>query len=150
MSTPESHIAALADVRAEIARTDTKAGLLLAFIGAVLAGGWSIAKDVPLNVATAIVGATGVVLLIAAACLLLGSVRPNLGGPHRVGFPLWATLTADEIETELADYRSTQYIAALSRTAVAKFTALTRAVDCVRIGGALLITAALITIGGAA
>ncbi|MEU4997039.1 Pycsar system effector family protein [Streptomyces sp. NPDC021622] len=150
MSAPENLTAALADVKAEMARTDNKAALLLAFVGAVLAGGWTVAKDAPLNVAAVVVGGTGVALLITAAGLLLGSVRPSLGGSHRVGFSLWATLTAEEIETELASDHSTQHIAALSRIAVAKFTDLKRAVDLVRIGGGLLITAALIVAGGAA
>ena len=150
MSIPANHIAALTDVKTEIARTDNKASLLLAFVGAVLAGGWSIAKDAPLNGAAILAGGIGVGLLITAAGLLLGSVRPNLGTGPRVGFPHWATLTAEEIKTELAGDRSAQHIEALSRIAVAKFTRLKRAIDLVRIGGALIILAALITVGGAA
>jgi hypothetical protein len=150
MSSPKSRADALADVKAEIARTDNKAALLLAFVGAVLAGGWTIAKDAPANTAAIVVGGTGTALLIAAAGLLLGSVRPNLGTGHRVGFPLWATLTAEEIDTELANDRSSQHIAALARIAVAKFASLKLAVDLTRTGGALLITAALIAAGGAA
>ncbi|CAM5458864.1 hypothetical protein SALBM135S_03844 [Streptomyces alboniger] len=150
MTTSENLTAALADVKAEIARTDTKAALLLAFVGAVFAGGWTIAKDAPLNPAAVAVAGLGTGLIISAAGLLLGSVRPNLGGSRRRGFPLWATLTAEQLDAELSDYRSTQYIAELSRIAVAKFTRLERAVDLTRIGGLLLITAGLISIGGAA
>ncbi|MFI7315991.1 Pycsar system effector family protein [Streptomyces venezuelae] len=150
MSTSENLTAALTEVKAEIARTDNKAALLLAFIGAVFAGGWTIAKDLPRNPVAVVVAGQGTGLLIAAAGLLLGSVRPNLGGPHRRGFPLWATLTVEQLAAELTDYRSVQYIADLARIAVAKFTRLERAVDLTRLGGALLIAAALIALGGAA
>lgn len=86
-------------------------------------------------------------LLIAAAGLLLRSVRPNLNGRH--GFVLWATLTAEEIPTTLSGDLSVA-VAGLSRLAMAKFTSLRRAVDLTCSGGALLVLAALLTLGGAA
>ncbi|MFF8677226.1 Pycsar system effector family protein [Streptomyces sp. NPDC015237] len=139
--------AAHAEVKAEIARTDTKTALLLAFVGALLAGTWTVARDLPLTVPALITGGLGLALLIGAAGLLLRSVRPNLGGRH--GFPLWATLTADEIGAAVAGDLAAD-IAGLSRIAVAKFTCLRRAVDLTMTGGALLILAALLTAGGAA
>lgn len=139
--------AAHAEVKAEIARTDTKTGLLLAFVGALLAGVWSVAKDAPLTAPTYVVGGLGMGLLIAAAGLLLRSVRPNLGGRH--GFPLWATLGADQIAATVSRDLATD-IAGLSRLAVVKFTGLRRAVDLICAGGALLVLAALLTTGGAA
>lgn len=99
--------AAHAEVKAEIARTDNKTGLLLR------------------------------------------AVRPNMSGAAVAGFPLWATLTAEEIRTRLADDQRGQDIANLSRIARAKFRRLQRAVDLVQAAGALLILAALIGIGGA-
>jgi hypothetical protein len=87
-------------------------------------------------------------LLVAAAGLLLRSTRPNLSGRH--GFPLWATLTAEEITTTVHSGDLAADIAGLSRLAVAKFTCLRRAVDLTCAGGALLILAALLTAGGAA
>ncbi|MFI6280484.1 Pycsar system effector family protein [Streptomyces sp. NPDC050988] len=148
MSTPDTLLAAAhAEVKAEITRTDTKTGLLLAFVGAVLAGSWTVAKDMPLPLPACIAGGLGMGLLVAAAGLLLRSVRPNLRGRH--GFPLWATLTAEQITAALATDRAAD-IAGLSRIAVAKFTGLKRAVDLTCAGGALLIIAALITAGGAA
>ncbi|WP_030780316.1 Pycsar system effector family protein [Streptomyces sp. NRRL S-920] len=147
MSAIESNLAAAhAEVKAEIARTDTKTSLLLAFIGALLAGTWTVAKDTPLPLPAYVVGGLGTALLIAAAGLLLSSVRPNLSGRH--GFPLWATLSAEEITAHLSEDRRAQDIAGLARIAVAKFTALKRAVDLTRAGGALLIVAALIAVGG--
>ncbi|MFE2192075.1 Pycsar system effector family protein [Streptomyces olivaceus] len=148
MSTSErSLMAAHAEVKAEITRTDTKTGLLLAFVGAVLAGAWTVARDLPMNLHAYVVGGLGMAVLVAAAGLLLRSVRPNLGGRH--GFPLWATLTAEEITAALSQDLSAD-IAGLSRIAVAKFTGLKRAVDLTCAGGALLILAVLLAVGGAA
>ncbi|MFD1670469.1 integral membrane plasmid transfer protein, partial [Streptomyces calvus] len=91
-ATERNLIAAHAEVKAEITRTDSKTALLLAFVGAVLAGAWTVARDLPLNWPAVVVGGAGMALLVAAAGLLLRSVRPNVSGRH--GFPLWATLTA--------------------------------------------------------
>jgi hypothetical protein len=139
--------AAHAEVKAEIARTDNKTALLLAFVGAVLAGAWTIAKDAPLSLPARVVGGLGMALLIAAAGLLLRCVRPNLRGRH--GFPLWATLTPREVPAAVGGDLAAD-IAGLSRLAVAKFTNLRRAVDLTCAGGALLVLAALLAIGGAA
>ncbi|MCW1094569.1 DUF5706 domain-containing protein [Streptomyces sp. RS2] len=146
-ATDRNLIAAHVEVKAEITRTDTKTALLLAFVGAVLAGAWTVARDLPLTVPVAVVGSLGLALLVGAAGLLLRSVRPNLSGRH--GFPLWATLTAEEIGAAVARDLAAD-IAGLSRLAVAKFTCLRRAVDLTLTGGALLILAALLTAGGAA
>jgi hypothetical protein len=145
-ATEKNLSAAHAEVKAEIARTDAKTALLLAFVGAVLAGAWTVARDLPLNTAACLTGGTGLVLLVGAAGLLLRSVRPNLSGRH--GFPLWATLTAEEI-TATVQRDMAADIAGLSRLAVTKFTSLRRAVDLIAAGGLLLILAALITAGGA-
>lgn len=139
-ATEQSLTAAHAEVKAEIARVDTKTGLLLAFDGAALAATWTVARDLPLNTPAYVAGGLGTTLLLAAAALLLASVRPALG---RHGFPLWATLTADEIRTTVGVHLAAD-IAGLSRMAVAKFTALRRAVDLIRTGGTLLVLAALL------
>ncbi|MCX5247840.1 DUF5706 domain-containing protein [Streptomyces sp. NBC_00201] len=139
--------AAHAEVKAEIARTDTKTGLLLAFVGAVLAGAWTVARDLPLNSPAYMAGGLGLVLLVAAAGLLLRSVRPNLRGRH--GFPLWATLTPEEIPAVVSGDLAAD-VAGLSRLAVAKFTCLRRAIDLTFAGGVLLILAALLALGGVA
>ncbi|MCQ9134309.1 Pycsar system effector family protein [Streptomyces hilarionis] len=148
MSTSPKLTAAHAEVKAEIARTDAKTALLLAFVGAVLAGAWTIARDLPLNVPAAVAGGVGMALLVGAAGLLLRSVRPNLRGRH--GFPLWATLTAEEITATVDGGDLAADVAGLSRLAVAKFTSLRRAVDLTCAGGALLVAALLLTLAGAA
>ena len=80
--------------------------------------------------------------------LLLRSVRPNIKGRH--GFPLWATLTPEQITDTAASRDLAADIAGLSRLAVAKFTSLRRAVDMTCAGGALLIVAVVFALGGAA
>ncbi|MEW1724387.1 Pycsar system effector family protein [Streptomyces sp. NPDC093109] len=138
--------AAHAEVKAEIAKTDNKTGLLLAFIGALLAGVWTVAKDVHLPAAAIAVGGAGVALLVTAAGVLLRAVRPNLRGNH--GFPMWATVHPEVLPDTLSqDLAAT--VVGLSRLAVAKFTRLRRAVDLTCVAGVLLIVAALIAVGGA-
>ncbi|ADI09740.1 putative mobile element trasfer protein [Streptomyces bingchenggensis BCW-1] len=150
MSTIEQNLtAAHAEVKAEIARTDSKTSLLLAFIGALLAGVWTVANDAHLPAPAYAVGGTGVALLVTAAALLLRAVRPNLGGARPMGFPLWATLSAEQIRATLAEDRREQDIANLSRIAVAKFANLRRAVDLTCVAGVLLLVAAGIAAGGA-
>ena len=149
MSTTEQNLTVQhAEVKAEIARTDTKTGLLLAFVGAVGAGAWTIARDLPLTLPAYVVGELGLAFLIVAAGLLLRSVRPNLNGGH--GFPLWATLTPQQIAAAAEAPDLAADIAGLSRIAVAKFTCLRRAIDLTCAGGLLLILAVLIALGGAA
>ncbi|ATL83255.1 integral membrane plasmid transfer protein [Streptomyces malaysiensis subsp. malaysiensis] len=145
---PQNLTAAHAEVKAEISRTDNKTGLLLAFVGAVLAGAWTVGRDLPMSLPASIAGGLGVALLVAAAGLLLRSVRPNLRGRH--GFPLWATLTADEIATTVSGQNLAADVAGLSRLAVAKFTCLRRAVDLTFAAGALLVLAVVFALGGAA
>ncbi|MGW5178702.1 Pycsar system effector family protein [Streptomyces sp. NPDC004082] len=140
--------AAHSEVKAEIARTDAKTTLLLAFVGAMLAGAWTVARDLPLNVPAYVAGGLGMALLIGAAGLLLRSVRPNLGGRH--GFPLWATLNPEQITDTAASRDLAADIAGLARLAVAKFTCLRRAVDLTCVGGALLILSVVFALGGAA
>ena len=145
-TTGQNLSAAHAEVKAEIARTDNKTALLLAFVGAVLAGAWTIASSLPLTPPAVVVGALGMGLLVGAAGLLLRSTRPNLSGRH--GFPLWATLTPEQIADAVSGDLAAD-IAGLSRLAVAKYTGLRRAVDLTLTGGALLVLALLVAVGGA-
>ncbi len=148
MSGTDARLAAAhAEVKAEIFRTDNKTGLLLAFVGALLAGVWTVATAIPMNAAAWIVGGAGVALLVAAAGVLLSAVRPNLNGRH--GFPRWSQLDADSLTAELADYDAAADIANLSRIAMRKFRSLQRAIDLTRAGALLLIVAAVVAAGGA-
>ncbi|MGX1760042.1 Pycsar system effector family protein [Streptomyces lydicus] len=136
--------AAHAEVKAELARTDTKAGLLLAFTGAMLAGAWTVATSVHLPPAAIAFGAAGVAVLLAAATYLLRTVRPNLGGTRPQGFPKWATLDPEEIREALSQDDRPAHIAVLSRIAVAKFGRLRCAIDLTCVAGVLLTVAAVL------
>ncbi|MGA5363954.1 Pycsar system effector family protein [Streptomyces purpurascens] len=141
---------ACADVEAKITRTDSKASLLLAFDGAVLAGLASVAdKDLPLPAQVA--GGLAVLTLAAAAVLLLLVVRPNLGGKGRVvreGFPRWAQLSEDELITVLRTDTRAIRVRSLSVIAVDKFERLTRAVNTILAALALLLAAAVLAVAG--
>jgi hypothetical protein len=121
--------AACATVASEIARTDGKASLLLAFTGAVLAGLTTL-TDHDLPTPTKALGALAVAALGTAAVLLILVVRPRLGGHDRASFPYWARLDATEIRACMNGDTRADRIRVLSTIAVAKFTQLRRAVDC--------------------
>ncbi|MFJ1601539.1 Pycsar system effector family protein [Streptomyces sp. NPDC088261] len=132
---------ACASVTGEIARTDSKASLLLAFNGAVLAGLASVAdKDLP--AATKVIGALAVLALGVAAVLLLLVVRPRLRGDDRASFPYWATLDDDGIRSCMEGDTRAARIRVLSTLAVRKFLHLRRAVDLSLTALALLALAA--------
>ncbi|MFH9298843.1 Pycsar system effector family protein [Streptomyces sp. NPDC017520] len=119
---------ACASVANEIARTDSKASLLLAFNGAVLAGLASVAdKDLP--TVPKVIGALAVLALGTAAVLLLLVVRPRLRADDRASFPHWAQLDEDGIRSCMeGDTRATR-VRVLSTLAVRKYLHLRRAVD---------------------
>lgn len=133
--------AACASVASEIARTDSKASLLLAFNGAVLAGLASIAdKDLPS--APKAIGALAALALGVAAVLLLLVVRPRLRVDDRASFTHWAQLDEEGIRSCMeSDTRATR-IRVLSTLAVRKYLHLRRAVDLSLAALALLALAA--------
>ncbi|MFJ4633897.1 Pycsar system effector family protein [Streptomyces sp. NPDC088847] len=145
-SAPESVIeknldSACVAVSGEIARTDGKASLLLAFDGAVLAGLASVTgRRLPLF--TTACGILAVLALAAAAALLLLVVRPRLGGDDHASFPYWAGLTTSGIYESLTRDTRAARIGVLSVIAVRKYTLLRRAVDLSLAALALLIVAA--------
>ncbi|MEV2255893.1 Pycsar system effector family protein [Streptomyces sp. NPDC050147] len=137
--------AACHDVEAKISRTDSKASLLLAFDGAVLAGLASLAdKKLPLPAQLA--GGGAALVLAAAAVLLLLVVRPNLGGKGRTvreGFPHWAQLSDEALLAAIGEDTRIARVRSLSLIAVAKFEHLARAVDTILAALALLVLAAI-------
>ncbi|MFB7761475.1 Pycsar system effector family protein [Streptomyces xiamenensis] len=140
---------ALSEVQSQIARTDTKAGLLMAVVTGSLAAIGAAGSAVTLPLVGAIAAGTGAAALVVAAVMLLSVIRPRLGGNDRASFPYWAGLTGEQVRESLTTDRRHHAIAVLSRIAVAKHRALQRAVDAIRTGGALLVIAALTLIGGA-
>jgi hypothetical protein len=144
---PDSHVdtnldAACAAVGSEIARTDGKSSLLLAFTGAVLAGLTSLANN-QLPGVTRVFGTAGALALAVAAVLLLLVVRPRLGGDDRASFPYWAHLDEDGIRTCMDGDTRAARIQVLSVIALRKFTHLRRAVDLILTALALLLVAAI-------
>ena len=133
--------AACTAVTAEVARTDGKASLLLAFDGAVLAG-LATGADTKLPAVTKTVGAVAVLALVAAAALLLFVVRPQLGGADRASFPYWADMDDDTIRASMCGDARPARIRVLSGIAVRKYTRLRRAVDLTLAALALLLVAA--------
>ncbi|CAL9675096.1 hypothetical protein SUDANB176_07710 (plasmid) [Streptomyces sp. enrichment culture] len=134
--------AACAAVAGEIARTDSKASLLLAFTGAALAGLTSVAdRDLP--PLTKVFGSMAVLAFGAAAVLLLLVVRPRLSGADRASFPYWARLDEEEIRTCMGGDTRAARIRVLSVLAVRKYRHLRRAVDLSLAALALLVPAAV-------
>jgi hypothetical protein len=138
------------EVKAEIARTDTKASLLLAFNGVALAGVWSLASQPWVPVAARVAAGAAVGLLVASVVLLLLVVKPRLSPTaHKVGFPHWAELTAAELTAELATDRTAEHVVALSRIVTAKMHGLGTSVCLTLATGAPLTVGVLTTAGGA-
>ncbi|OEU95478.1 Pycsar system effector family protein [Streptomyces oceani] len=148
-SLDSSLTAAHADVKAEIARTDTKASLLFAFTGAVLAGLGTVAASVRVPLAAMVPGVAGLTVLVAACTVLLSVIRPRLT-PCEGTFPHWASLDAAGVRADLGTDRRADAVTVLARIAVAKHKGVARAVDLTRIAGGLFAVAAAITVVGSA
>lgn len=131
---------ACAAVAGELARTDSKASLLLAFNGAALAGLAS-AADKNLTAAAQVFGAAAVLALAASAVLLLLVVRPRLRGDDRASFPYWACLDEDQIRACMDGDTRAARIKILSLLATRKFTYLRHAVDLALVALGLLAAA---------
>ncbi|MFF7566606.1 Pycsar system effector family protein [Streptomyces pseudovenezuelae] len=128
-------------VATEVARTDGKASMLLAFNGAVLAGLASIADTGLPSVAKAF-GAAAVLALAAAAVLLLLVVRPRLGGTDQASFPYWARLDEAAIHASMRGDSRPARIRVLSAIAMRKYSLLRHAIDLSLAALALLVVAA--------
>ncbi|MFP8945219.1 Pycsar system effector family protein [Streptomyces fenghuangensis] len=129
----------------QLARCDTKASLLLALTGALLAGTLSAAPDLHPPTAARIAGALALAALATATVLLLCAVRPHTGGTDRASWPHWAHLTPTQIRHQLADDRRPHQIRVLSALAARKYTRIRWAVDCILTGLAHLAAAATLT-----
>ncbi|MEV5204405.1 Pycsar system effector family protein [Streptomyces sp. NPDC053720] len=133
--------AACNDTITEIARTDTKASLLLAFTGAVLAGIASL-TDKELPPPTRVLGTLAVLALGTAAVLLLLVVMPRLSGNDRASFPYWAQLDDDEIRACMEEDTRAARIRVLSGFVVRKCGYLRHAVRLILAALALIALAA--------
>jgi len=133
---------AVRDTDAKITRTDSKASLLLAFDGVVLAAVVG-AYDAQLPFAARAFGAAAALALGAAAVLLLLVVRPRLSGNDRSSFPHWARLKDDrEILASLTVDARVARLRVLSQIALGKYVQLRWAIDLILGSLALLAAAA--------
>lgn len=129
--------AAHADMQQVIARTDSKASLLLAFDGVLAAGAWTAGRELQ---PTVWLTSPAAILLAASIAVLLGTVRPRLGdGRH--GFPLWATLTAETLPDAMTADGDAGEVVQLSRIAVRKMRLFRVAVDLTLAAGGLMAVA---------
>ncbi|MGW7350980.1 Pycsar system effector family protein [Streptomyces sp. NPDC054784] len=137
------------DVKAEIARTDTKASLLLAFNLGALTGVWTLGTQPWVPAGARVVGGLAVAALLASIGLLLWVVRPRVpSGTAGAGFPHWATLTPDELTAHLAVDRTAAHTVLLAGIAMAKMRGVAAAVNWTLVAAAPLFVAALIATRG--
>ncbi|MFI6055732.1 Pycsar system effector family protein [Streptomyces violascens] len=138
---PDPTATELQVVRGEIARTDTKASILLAALAIViapLADKVGALLDKPWPVAG--LGAVGALLAAVAAWLLLDVVLPRLHGHNNANFLHYARCTPEELAAILgrtADQHSE--LKALSEIAVSKYTRLGLAGLLLKLAGLLLV-----------
>jgi len=133
---------AVAMLRTELGRADSKAGLLLALTGAGLAGVGSAAPQLDLPGSAMAVGALGLCSFVASTVLLLLAVRPTLNG---AGWPGWGQLTDAELRAQLAHGHHSAEVQVLAAAARLKFRRIQYAVDCALVGVAALTLAAVLT-----
>lgn len=134
----DNHIVKL---RAELARSDAKASLLLALTGGGLAALLSITANAHIPTAALAVGTLGAAALLAATLTLLCAVRPSLNG---TGWPTWPELNDIELGERVAvghTINEVRLLAAISRT---KFRRVRIAVDLALTALVLITSAAAI------
>lgn len=100
-TSPSAMRLATADVRAELARVDTKASTLLTLAGTALTVGLAVLARAGLPSAAAFTGWVTVSVIGAAVAVLAAAVRPALRGDY--GFMRYAHTTAGDVMTEFAD-----------------------------------------------
>ncbi|MFC7309329.1 Pycsar system effector family protein [Streptomyces monticola] len=135
--------ATVASLQGDLARTETKASLLLALTGAALVVlvTTATAADVALPVAAAVAGWLGAFALLAATVVLLLAIRPHLGGS---GWTSWPRLADDELRQRLSTGYQVEHLRFMAALAARKFQLIRVAVDCVIAGIALLTLASVL------
>ena len=139
--------AAVAEAREEVARTDSKAGTLLALATGALAGLVAFAHSARLPVPVAVTLLAGAAMAGAAIGLLLFAVRPRLIGSGRDVLGDHRELLAITSPHELYQ-RQVRRLEMFSGLAVAKHRLVRRAADFLLAALVLLAVAAVLTAGG--
>jgi hypothetical protein len=134
---------AISRVRDEIARTDTKGGVLLTALGLPLA---AIVATVPGHhvspTAAALLG-IGALGLLTAMLVVLLVVRPRITGAPRGTYLYWAYCTTEQVLEDLHDDTGVEDLIRLSRLARTKFRALKAAID-ITVAALIALAAALL------
>lgn len=136
---------ALAHTTGEIARTDTKSGLLLTLDGLLVAALGLTGTD--LHGLALVLAVVGAVALVGSVVLALLVIRPRLAGggiDDRASFAFYADAADDAITAALSDDRRRTRLKALSRLARRKMRLLIVAGDAA-LAALVLIAAAILT-----
>ncbi|MFC9431496.1 Pycsar system effector family protein [Streptomyces sp. NPDC056987] len=120
--------AQIAQIVAEIARTDTKGGTLLAALALPLA---ILVDKVPgghLTTVGTILVSVGTIGLIGAVLLVLLVILPRISGAPRGSYLYWAHCTPEQLVEDLRSSHRAEQIIRLSKIATTKYTLLRRAI----------------------
>ncbi|MGQ4361646.1 Pycsar system effector family protein [Streptomyces sp. SAS_272] len=132
----------------ELVRHDTKASLLIAVDGGILALVAAIAHGSDLSWEVRLLGVLGLSALAASVLVLLVSIRPALGGRTGEGWEIWSALGRDDLLIHMKAERRPERILFLSRVVHRKFRRLRLAVDLLIAGLLLFAVATLVTAVG--
>ncbi|MFE7429055.1 Pycsar system effector family protein [Streptomyces sp. NPDC057545] len=125
MTATDSLDAAIATVHAEISRTDTKAGHLLASFGLPLAVLVAVVPEHRMSAAAGTLVGAGAIGLVAAMLVVLVVVQPRLSHAARGGWVYWASCTPDELIADLqAPTSRAEQVIHLAQIARRKYTGL--------------------------
>ncbi|WP_059005637.1 Pycsar system effector family protein [Streptomyces specialis] len=134
---------AISVLHGDLARSDSKAGLLLALTGAALAALVSAAASLDLSVVAAVAGTLSAAALLTATAILLIAVRPDLGG---TGWTSWPELSKEQLRDRLATGHLLEHAQQMAALATRKFRRIRTAVDCMLVGLALLALTSLLAV----
>ncbi|MFJ8311065.1 MULTISPECIES: Pycsar system effector family protein [unclassified Streptomyces] len=134
--------ATLTTLQADLARSDTKASLLLALTGGALVALASTASSLHPTAPAAVFTSLATAAMLAATVILLLPVRPHLGGS---GWTSWSRLDTDQLHDRLASGYQEEHLSFIATLAMRKFRLIRAAVDCMLAGlGLLALTATLV------
>ncbi|MFD8386026.1 Pycsar system effector family protein [Streptomyces sp. NPDC059679] len=133
--------ATVAALQADLARSESKASLLLALAGAALVALGTMAPDLHPTAPAAVTGALGTAALLATTVILLLAVRPHVGGND---WTSWTALSDDQLSESLASGYQVDQVRFMAELATRKFRLIRAAVDCLFTGIGLLALAAVL------
>ncbi|MDX3225609.1 Pycsar system effector family protein [Streptomyces sp. ME19-01-6] len=132
----------MTSLQADLARSESKASLLLALSGAALVALGSTASALHPTVPAAVTSALGAAALLATTVILLLAVRPHVGGND---WTSWTGLSNDQLDERLTSGYQVEHVKFMAELATRKFRLIRGAVDCLLAGlGLLTLTAVLI------